>query len=181
MRTAAAHSGSCPQPLTVPLRRVSGEAALVSLGYNGGATPRPYTSIEVLAGGGAGSISYQASTASGSFTSGTQIIHHPAKTGDQLTVTIYYDQHGHEYFTVTDTTRHTTQMVKVTAVLYGTSGYNSAEILAMISNGVVTPPLTDIQLWKFTGSHVTTYSGKHGTILGPWATSQYTNTTTETA
>ena len=57
--------------LTVPLRRVSGEAALVSLGYNGGATPRPYTSIEVLAGGGAGSISYQASTASGSFTSGT--------------------------------------------------------------------------------------------------------------
>jgi len=31
--------------LTVPLRRVSGEAALVSLGYNGGATPRPYTSI----------------------------------------------------------------------------------------------------------------------------------------
>ena len=64
-------------------------------------------------------------------------------------------------------------------VFYGTSGYNSAEILAMI-NGVVTPPLTDIQLWKFTGSHVTTYSGKHGTILGPWATSQYTDTTTQT-
>ena len=38
------HSGSSTT-LTVPLRRVSGEAALVSLGYNGGATPRPYTSI----------------------------------------------------------------------------------------------------------------------------------------
>ena len=99
--------------LTVPLRRVPGEAALVSLGYNGGATPRPYTSIEVLAGGGAGSISYQASTASGSFTSGTFTIR--PKTGDQLTVSIYYDQHGHDYFTVTDTTRHTTQTVKVTA------------------------------------------------------------------
>src|SRR5207247_2286889 len=117
--------------------------------------------------------------ASGSFTPGTFTIR--PKTGDQLTVSIYYDQHGHEYFTVTDTTRHTTQTVKVTAVFYGTSGYNSAEILAMINNGVVTPPLTDIQLWKFTGSHVTTYSGKHGTILGPWATSQYTDTTTEPA
>jgi hypothetical protein len=165
--------------LTVPLQRVPGEAALVSLGYNGGAAPRPYTSIEVLAGGGAGSISYQASTTSGSFTSGTFTIR--PKTGDRLTVSIYYDQHGHEYFTVTDTTRHTTQTVKVTAVFYGTSGYNSAEILAMIKNGVVIPPLTDIQLWKFAGSHVTTYSGKHGTVLGPWATSQYTDTTTQTA
>jgi hypothetical protein len=83
--------------------------------------------------------------------------------------------------TVTDTTRHTTQTVKVTAVFYGTSGYNSAEILAMINNGTVTPPLTDTQLWKFVGSHVTAYSGKHGTIRGPWATSHYTDTTTETA
>jgi hypothetical protein len=74
----------------------------------------PYTNIEVLAGGGAGSISYQASTASGSFTSGTFTIQ--PKTGDQLTVSIYYDQHGHDYFTVTDTTRHTTQTVKMTAV-----------------------------------------------------------------
>jgi hypothetical protein len=165
--------------LTVPVRRVPGEALLVILGYNGGATPRPYTNIEVLAGGGAGSISYQASTASGSFTSGTFAVR--PIPGDQLTVSIYYDQHGYDYFTVTDTTRHTTRTVKVTAVFYGTSGYNTAEILAMIKNSAVTPPPADIQLWKFTGSHITTYSGDHGTILGPWATSQYTDTTTGTA
>jgi hypothetical protein len=165
--------------LTVPVRRVPGEAALITLGYNGGATPRPYTNIEVLASGGAGSISYQASTASGSFRSGTFTVRPEA--GDQLSVSIYYDQHGNDYFTVTDTTRHTTQTVKVTAVFYGTSGYNSAEILAMINNSAVTPPPADIQLWQFAGSHVTTYSGDHGTILGPWATSQYTDTTTETA
>ena len=165
--------------LTVLVPRVPGEAALVILGYNGGATPRPYTNIEVLAGGGAGSISYQASTASGSFTSGTFAVR--PVPGDQLTVSIYYDQHGHDYFTVTDTTRHMTQTVKVTAVFYGTSGYNTAEILAVINNGAVTPPPAGIQLWKFTGSHVTTYSGEHGTTLGPWATSQYTDTTTETA
>ena len=165
--------------LTVPVRQVPGEAALITLGYNGGATPRPYTNIEVLAGGGAGSISYRASTASGSFTSGTFTVRPEA--GDQLSVSIYYDQHGHDYFTVTDTTRHTTQTVEVTAVFFGTSGYNSAEILAMINNSAVTPPPADIQLWKFTGSNVTTYAGDHGTILGPWATSEYTDTTTETA
>jgi hypothetical protein len=37
-------------------------------------------------------------------------------------------------------------VLQVTAVFYSTSGYNSAEILAMISNGVVTPPLTGIRL-----------------------------------
>jgi hypothetical protein len=42
-------------------------------------------------------------------------------------------------------------------------------------------PLTDTPLWKFTGGHVTTYGGKHGTIRGPWATSQYSDTITETA
>ena len=71
--------------------------------------------------------------------------------------------------------------MKATAVFYGTTGYNSAEILAMINNSAVTPPQADIQLWNFTGSHVTTYTGDHGTILGPWATSEDTDTTTETA
>jgi hypothetical protein len=66
---------------------------------------------------------------------------------------------------------------KVTAVFYGTSGYNAADIDAMINNGAVTPPPADIELWQFAGSHVTTDSGDHGTILGPWATTQYTDTT----
>jgi hypothetical protein len=39
--------------------------------------------------------------------------------------------------------------VKVTAVFYGTSGYNSAEILAMINNSAVTPPPADIQLFMW--------------------------------
>jgi hypothetical protein len=31
--------------------------------------------------------------------------------GDQLTVSICYDQHGHYFFTATDLTQHTTQTV----------------------------------------------------------------------
>ena len=169
--------------LTVPVRQVPGGnsgTALVTLGHNGGATPRPYTNIEVLAGGGAGSISYQASTASGTFVSGTFTVQ--PKAGDQLSVSIYYDQHGHDYFTVTDTTRHTTPDGKGERGLRQHHAVqHSRDTPPMISNSAVTPPPADIQLWEFTGSHITTYSGDHGTILGPWATSQYTDTTTGTA
>ena len=39
----------------------------------------------------------------------------------------------------------------------------------------------DILLWDFTGSHVTTYAGNHGTILGPWVTAEFTDTASGTA
>jgi hypothetical protein len=54
---------------------------------------------------------------------------------------------------------------------------NSAQVLAMFDKTTVTPPPADTQLWQFTGSHVTTYGGDHGSILGPWATSQWIDTT----
>jgi hypothetical protein len=50
-------------------------------------------------------------------------------------------------------------------------------VLAMFDQATVTPPPADTQLWQFTGSHVTTYGGDHGSILGPWATSQWIDTT----
>jgi hypothetical protein len=53
---------------------------------------------------------------------------------------------------------------------------NSAEVLAMFNNGTVIPP-ADAQIWQFTGSKVTTYRGDHGSILGPWATSRWIDTT----
>jgi hypothetical protein len=143
----------CGQRRPIPVRVHDPDRATAADARRGGAGQprverraalRPYTSIEVLASGGPGRISSQASAASGSFTSGTFTIR--PKTGDQLIVSISYDQHGHEYFTVTDATRHTMQTVKVTAVFYGTTGYNSAQILAMVNNSVVTAPLTDIQL-----------------------------------
>ena len=35
------------------------------------------------------------------------------RIGDRLTLSIYYDQHGHVYLTVTDLTRHTTQTARM--------------------------------------------------------------------
>jgi hypothetical protein len=86
--------------------------------------------------------------------------------GDQLTLSIYYDRHGHDYFTVTDLTQHATQTVReaVPAVVY-----DGAALLGEADG--VSPPPADIRQWQFTGSHLTTYTGAHGTITGPWTTS----------
>jgi hypothetical protein len=96
--------------------------------------------------------------------------------GDQLTLSIYYDQHGHDYFTVTDLTQHATQTVTepVPSVVYDGAG------LLGEADGV-TPPPGDTRQWQFTSSHLTTYSGDRGTILGPWTTRPVIATTTGTA
>jgi hypothetical protein len=159
--------------MTVPPAQVpaaNGGTALITLGHNGGPTPRPYADIEVLPGGGAGSLSYTSNEAYGTFTLAP-------RPGDQLSVSIYYDQHGHYQLTATDTTQATTQAVTVPAPYASSMPLNSAEVLAMFDNSKMTSPPADNQLWQFTGSKVTTYNGDHGSILGVWATSHWTDTT----
>ena len=159
--------------MTVPPARTpagNGGTALVSLGHNGGATPRPYADITVVPGGGVASISYASNNARGAFTV------NPAP-GDQVTVSIFYDQKGHYSFTTTDATRGTTQTVTMAAPYAGSMPLNSAQVLAMFNNSTVIPPPADAQIWQFTGSKVTTYRGDHGTILGSWATSRWIDTT----
>ena len=51
----------------------------------------------------------------------------------------------------------------------------------MIDNSAVTPPSADIRLWEFTTSRVTTYNGDKGTVLGPWATSEWTDASASSA
>ena len=159
--------------MTVPPAQTppaNGGTALVSIGHNGGPTPRPYANIQVTPDGGAGSISYDSNNAQGTFTV------NPAP-GDRVGVSIFYDQNGHYSFTVTDTTQGTTQTVTVAAPYAGSMPLNSAGVLAMFDNSTMTPPPADTQIWQFTGSKVTTYRGDHGSILGPWATSRWIDTT----
>jgi hypothetical protein len=159
--------------LTVPPAQTpaaNGGTALVRLLDSGGPTPRPYANIQVTPGGGAGSISYDSSAAQGTFTVSPT-------PGDQVSVSIFYDQNGHYTFTVADTTQGTSQTVTVAAPYAGSVPLNSAGVAAMFDNSQMTPPPADTQLWQFTGNKVTTYGGDHGNILGPWATSQGTDTT----
>ncbi|MGO9079985.1 MAG: hypothetical protein ACLQDY_13220 [Streptosporangiaceae bacterium] len=162
--------------MTVPPAQTpaaNGGTAFVTLLHNGGATPRPYANIEVLPGGGAGSISYTSNAAAGTFTVNPQ-------PGDQLAVSIFYDQNGHYSFTVTDTTQGTTQTVTVAAPYAGSMPLNFAAVAGMMDNSKVTPPPADTRIWQFTASKVTTYGGVHGSILGPWATAAWIDTTNGT-
>jgi hypothetical protein len=160
--------------LTVPARQdpaANGGQVRVSLGHNGGTTFRPpEADIGVLPGGGPDSINYGGNTASGAFTISPNV-------GDQVTVSIYYDQHGHFFFTATDLTQHTTQTVTTRAFYADQTPLNYAKVLAYVDNDTVVPPPADTRLWEFTGSRVTIYRGDRGSILGPWATSRWIDTT----
>ncbi len=90
------------------------------------------------------------------------------QVGDRLAVSIYYDQRGHDYFTATDLTQHITQTVRTDVP---TMTYLTARLFA-VAYSTATPPAADTRLWDLADSHLTTYAGVHGTVLGPWTTSK---------
>ena len=162
--------------LTVPPRIVSqdndGSAFIGIHASIAGEGSPPSGHIFVAPGGGPGTVQYDGSSTAGSFRVSPQV-------GDRLTVSIYYDQHGHTYFTAADLTQHTTQTVRLSAG--GISPvFDHAELGVQVA-GTVPPPAADTQLWNFAGSHLTTYTGVHGTVVGPWQTSQSIKTTDGTA
>ena len=126
------------------------------------------TQITVAPGG--GPVSWGDPGGSGTFRISPRI-------GDRLTLSIYYDQHGHVYLTVTDITRQTTQTARMNVPKMT---YLHARLFAWVDNDV-TPPVADTPLWQFTDSRVTTYSGDHGTLVGPWTTSKTIVSTASTA
>ena len=156
--------------VTVPPRTLpypnSGSALI---GLNG----RYAAWINVDPGGGADSVGYAGTNV------GTGPFRLAPRVGDRLAISIYYDQRGHDYLTVTDLTRPATQ----TVMLYvGRLTYPAAGLWVRTDRVLsVGPPPADTRLWQFTGSRLTTYRGDHGTITGPWTTSKMITTTTGTA
>ena len=152
--------------LTVPPRVLSkdhsGDAVIGLHTSCGSQCQGPFAVIEVLPGGGPGSVQYQ-----GFLTPGNFLV--SPRAGDRLAISIYYDQHGHDYFTATDLTQHTTQTVRLAAG--GINPVFDSARLSAVVGGTVPAPAADTRLWQFTGSHLTTYGGVHGTVLGPWQTS----------
>ena len=152
--------------LTVPPRVLSKDhlgAAVIGLRTSCGSQCQgPFAVIEVLPGGGRGSVQYQGFLTPGNFLVSPRV-------GDRLAISIYYDQRGHDYFTATDLTQHTTQTVRLKAG--GINPVFDRARLSAVVGGTVPPPAADTRLWQFTGSHLTTYGGVHGTVIGPWQTS----------
>jgi hypothetical protein len=159
--------------LTVPPRKVlqphqdgNGAATILLWG-----PAVEYAEMSVEPGGGAGTIGWLGSNIGmGSFRVSPKI-------GDSVTLSIYSDRHGHTYFAAADTTQGTTQTVQRTV---DNSPYTTAGFFVNVDPSV-TPPDADTLLWQFTGSHVTTSTGVHGTIVGPWTTRKVIETTTGTS
>lgn len=89
--------------------------------------------------------------------------------GDMLRLSIYYNP-GTRYisFTAVDTTKGVSQ---TRSFPYAQEYYSAAEA-AVFAFGYTAPVATDFRLWSFTNTHVTTYSGVKGSLLGAWATSK---------
>jgi hypothetical protein len=156
--------------VTVPPRTLSYlNSGSAFIGLNG----RYAAWINVDPGGGADSVGDAATNV------GTGPFPLAPRVGDRLAISIYYDQRGHIFFTVTDLTRPATQTM---SLYVGGLIYSAARLWVQTDRVMsVVPPAASIRLWQFTGCRLTTYSGDHGTITGPWTTSKMITTTTGTA
>jgi hypothetical protein len=136
----------------------------------------PPATLRVATGGGTGSISYVWSSGT-EFHTGYMSGVAPAP-GDLLRLSIYYGRgQSRDHFTAADITQGVSQSVSVDVVPVI---YTAAEAAGVVNNATVVAPTVATRLWAFKDSRVTTYSGVHGTLLGPWTTSQIIDTTTGT-
>ena len=89
-----------------------------------------------------------------------------------LRLSIYYDREtSSAYYTAVDTTTGVSQTARQKGVGALVYDYTAAEA-AVFEFGYGAPVASDFKLWSFTNTHVTTYSGIKGTMLGPWTTSK---------
>ena len=158
-------------PRIVPETKPGSGDAIVQLG-SGYIPTYPDAQVTVHPGGGPGSIEVLAQASGGQ---GHQTLRVSPRIGDQLAVSIYYDRQGHNYFTVSDLTQHTTQTAQITT---GNVVYDHA-LLGGSAAGRYNPPQADTRLWKFADTRVTTYTGVHGTLTGPWDTRPWIDTTSD--
>jgi hypothetical protein len=167
-------TGTVTVPAPLPHSIAKGRASMkAEIQLN---TPASYARIAVTPGGGSRSIIYSAVTASHAQAGVLKLS--PA-VGDRLKLSIYYDRKGHDYFTATDITKGITKTARVTV---GSRNYRSVWVMGAIDNNKVTTPPSDIRLWKFTGTRVTTYNGIwNGSILGPWRADEFIDTVNATA
>lgn len=132
--------------------------------------PHPFATMSVAAGGGPGSVTW------GMNGTMTPLPISPA-VGDMFQMSIYYDRNGHTSFTATDVYQHITRVAQATT---GRVVYNEARVAGLVPVTVPSPP-ADIRLWALDLIRLTTYTGTHGTMKGPWQNTKLIQTDTGTA
>jgi len=97
-----------------------------------------------------------------------------AKAGDTVRIDLYYDKTGGGVIaTATDLT---TKVKAAQTISEGKSAiFNKVEIGTVLVNPA-SSPIADARLWQFTDTAVTTTTGVHGTVTGPWTTTMVIDT-----
>jgi hypothetical protein len=155
---------------TAPAQSGNSSYASVALG---GAGVSPVT-LAVKAGGGPASIAWSIGVPPFGMGGGAMTKVTP-KPGDMLNLSIYYNRHGADFLTAADITQGTSQTIRLPVP---STVYTAAEAAGVVQNATVVAPEASTRLWAFSGTLVTTYTGVHGTLLGPWTTSQVVDTNT---
>ena len=152
--------------LTVAASANGGDHSMADIALHG-RDPNWAAAIIVMPSGGPGSVLYQGPL--------INFFNLSPDVGDQLAISIFYDRHGHDYYSATD--------IAPRAPARRSAPISAAPSTptAWLRGSPLDPPPADIRLWHFTGSHITTYTGAHGTILGPWTTSKLIATIDGTA
>jgi hypothetical protein len=139
----------------------------------GGTSVSPVT-LAVKAGGGPNSVGWSVGVPPFGMGGGALTQVDPS-VGDTVLIDLYYNRtSGGVVATADDLTAGRSQAVTISA---GTKAlFNAAEVATVLQNPA-SPPSSAIRLWQFTSTAATTYNGVHGTITGPWTTSEVIDTT----
>lgn len=139
-----------------------------------GAANVPPVTLAVRAGGGPDSVAWSVGVPPFGMGGGALSKVAP-KAGDTVLIDLYYNRSGGGVIaTATDVTTGATQNLSISS---GTKAIFTAAEVASVLRNPASPPSGNIRLWQFTNSGATTYTGTHGTMTGPWTTSQVVDTT----
>jgi hypothetical protein len=97
------------------------------------------------------------------------------KVGDLVRLSLYFKAHSGTWFTATDITQGVSGTFHAPASATA-HVFTAAEAAGVISNPSRVPP-GSTRLWAFRNTRVTTSSGVHGTMLGPWTTTKIVDLT----
>ena len=128
--------------------------------------------LGIKPGGGAGSVGWAVGVAP--FGMGGSALNIAPAVGDTVRLSLYYDKTGGGVIaTAADLTSG--QSAAATISEGKSAIFNKVEIGAVLGHQA-TSPTADARLWQFTDTAVTTTTGVHGTVTGPWATSMVIDT-----
>ena len=128
--------------------------------------------LGIKPGGGAGSVGWAVGVAP--FGMGGSTLNIAPAVGDTVRLSLYYDKTGGGVIaTATDLTTKATAAQTISEGK--TAIFNKVEIGTVLKNPA-SSPTGDYRLWQYTDTAVTTTTGIHGTVTGPWTTSMVIDT-----